>query len=192
MSRGPVRERFVSAGPVSAGSSGVSGRLSWGARCAWRTRRGRALPLALVILVTCADADEATSRAAGMAISVSGISTIAVVPPYGEPRSSTAMPCRAASRPVTCRPSRSVTAASNSGGRDSLSLIASRSCGVRPAPRSSTSTAMPLAASSARTDTSPRENTVAFSTSSASRWMTSAAALPLTATSGRGNTCTLV
>lgn len=123
-----------------------------------------------------------------------GMSTIAVVPPNGEGRSMTLMPCRAASRPTTKSPSRSLSAGSNSGGCARRSLIAAYSSGVRPSPRSSTSTAKPLPTMSPRTVTvvSGGENMAALSISSAMRWVTSATAGPISVASVPGTTLTRV
>ena len=68
------------------------------------------------------------------------------------------------------------------------------SCSVMPRPRSSTSTTTPLATRSALTVTSvlAGEFVVAFSISSASRWITSATADPITASPDRVITLTLV
>ena len=82
-----------------------------------------------------------------------GISTMAVVPPYGDSRSETLIPCRAASWPTTNRPSWSLLARSNSGGLARRALISASSPGARPSPRSSISTAKPFPTASARIST---------------------------------------
>ena len=96
-----------------------------------------------------------------------GISTMAVVPPYGDSRSETLIPCRAASWPTTNRPSWSLLARSNSGRLARRALISASSPGARPSPRSSISTAKPFPTASARISTRVvgGENAVAFSTS---------------------------
>ena len=111
------------------------------------------------------------------------MNTMADVPPYGDAFSVTRMPCRSASWLTTNRPSCSLSDGLNSGGLASRSLSSARRCGLIPSPRSSTSIAKPLATASpdTRTDVYGGDNVVAFSTSSASRWMTSATAEPASA-----------
>ncbi len=125
-------------------------------------------------------------------MSEAGISAIAVVPPYGDGRRVTVMPCRCASRATTNRPSWALSDGSNSGGFASRSLAARSASSVIPRPRSSTSIAKPLATACplTRTGDCGGENVVAFSTTSASRWMTSATAEPSSATRGSGCTRT--
>ena len=116
-------------------------------------------------------------------ISRSGISATAVVPPYGDGRSITLIPCRRASCPTTNRPSCSVLAGLMSGGFASRSFSSASRCGVIPRPRSSISIANPLATVSplTRTCVNGGESVVAFSISSASRWITSVTAEPASA-----------
>ncbi len=90
--------------PVSA-SAAPDPRSSPGARPVTRRAAGSAPAGA----VASADPDTSTTM-------LVGISTIAVVPPYGDRRSDTRTPCRAASFAPTNRPSRSALARSKSGG----------------------------------------------------------------------------
>ncbi len=121
-----------------------------------------------------------------------GSSTMAVVPPKGDGRSDTRTLCRAASRPATNRPSRSALARSKSGGSASCRFISVSWSGPMPRPRSSISMAKPFATRSALTSTREvdGENRVAFSISSASRWIMSATAGPVTASSAMVKTVT--
>jgi hypothetical protein len=95
----------------------------------------------------------------------------------------TRMSCRLASWLATNSPSWSVPEGSNGGGFASRSLICASFSSLRPSPRSSISTAKPLPTRSPviRTGVFGGENTVAFSASSASMWMTSATADPASA-----------
>ena len=85
--------------------------------------------------------------------SVVGMSAIAVVPPYGDGRSVTRMPCRLASWPTTNRPSCSLLKTSNSGGSARRPLSSAYRCSLIPRPRSSISTAKPFATRSPETRT---------------------------------------
>ena len=133
-----------------------------------------------------------SARSADAAMRLSWSTTTALVPRYAEGISSTWMPCRAASRPATKRPSRSASARSKSGGLASCPLISLSWSGAMPRPRSSTSIAKPLATRSARTSTrvAEGENRVAFSISSASRWIRSVTADAATASSASVATVT--
>ena len=62
------------------------------------------------------------------------MSTMAVVPPYGDSRSETLIPCRTASWPTTNRPSWSLLARSNSGGLARRALISASSAGGQAEP----------------------------------------------------------
>ncbi len=93
------------------------------------------------------------------------------------------MPCRLASWETTnrpMRPSASRWATLTWSGSASRAFIRACSAAGIPSPRSSTSTARPEVTRLARISTwvCGAENRVAFSTSSASRWMTSATAWP--------------
>ena len=104
------------------------------------------------------------------------------MPPYTDWRSDTLMACLAASLLTTNRPSCSLLARSNSGGFASRRLMSASSSWLSPRPRSSTSATRPVPARSALTSilVFGGEKTVAFSTSSATRWMTSLTAFPAT------------
>ena len=113
-----------------------------------------------------------------------GSSTIAVVPPYRDWRSCTLMPWRSASRPTTYRPSRAVLARSNSGGLASRSLASASSSSAHAEAAvldlDRVAAARPTGRPT-RTLVCGGENEVAFSISSASRWMTSPTARPASA-----------
>ncbi len=160
------------------------------ARLLVRTRRGSS-PGPVSSLTTDTDTGSNSSGRTGAVMgstSAAGMSTMAVVPPYGEGLTVTFTPCRFASMPTTANPSRSVCEGSNSGGLARRSLMALRVPSSMPRPRSSTSTAKPLPTISPRTETSlpGEENVVAFSISSANRCMRSATAAPETPHSGIG------
>jgi hypothetical protein len=90
--------------------------------------------------------------------------------------------------------SRSLSDRSNCGGLARLLLTSSSRSGEMPSPRSSISMAKPLPTTSPwmRTGVFGGEKTVAFSASSAIRWMTSATAWPATADRVRESTLILV
>ena len=116
-----------------------------------------------------------------------GIRTKALTPPVSDCRSRTVMPCRPASRPTTYRPIIREIETSKTGGRASRSLDSAISCAVMPMPRSSISTIAPPSDSRwlcTSTFDSGEEKTVAFSSSSATRWTTWLTAWPITSTSG--------
>ncbi len=85
-----------------------------------------------------------------------------------------------------------MSARSNSCSTARRSLIPASSCSLSPSPRSSISSAKPCATTSPCTVTwvLGGENTAAFSTSSAIRWVTSATALPSSPVPGNGRTIT--
>src|ERR1700748_3385646 len=100
----------------------------------------------------------------------------------------TLMPCRLASWPTTNRPSCSVLAGVRAGGLASRSFSSCIRCGTMPRPRSSISIANPLATFSpvTRTWVNGGDRVVAFSISSASRWITSVTAEAAQARAGLG------
>ncbi|CAM4343217.1 hypothetical protein NORO109296_25855 [Nocardiopsis rhodophaea] len=105
------------------------------------------------------------------------------MPPLWAGCSRTWMPWRAARRLTTNRPMRRETATSMTGGWERRSLISVSSSASIPMPLSVTSIRTPpLSRASASTETSESlgENEVAFSTSSATRWMTSLTGRPST------------
>lgn len=122
--------------------------------------------------------------------SVSGSSTIAVRPPPSCGRSCTRMPWRRARRPTTKRPMRRDTDTSTTGGFDSRQFAWASSSAVMPMPWSVMPIITPppsMRLAVTVTLVSREEKEIAFSISSASRWMTSLTAWPATATPG--STC---
>ena len=92
------------------------------------------------------------------------------------------------------RPSRRSSSRSSRPGSASSWFIRACSAGRMPEPRSSTSIAMPFGTCRARssTEVSGAENLVAFSTNSATRWITSATAAPRSRPPAGGTTLTRV
>ncbi|PSK61309.1 hypothetical protein B0E53_06791 [Micromonospora sp. MH33] len=126
--------------------------------------------------------------------SSSGISTTAVVPPYADSLSCTFTPCRSVSRLTTKRPSRAALARFSSDRSTMRRFAAASSSAPMPRPRSSISMAKPLATIWPRTSTvvCGGEKERPFSINSASRWMTSPTARPVSETGPSGRTVTRV
>ena len=117
---------------------------------------------------------------------VAGSSMVATSPTPRGDETDTPMPCRAASRATTWKPSRCDTERSTSGGRISSAFVAANCGAGMPTPESSTVSSTPpsrIRSGRARSDTvlSGGENRTAFSTSSAIRWVRSVTTCPVTA-----------
>ena len=127
------------------------------------------------------------ARTGATASSAVGMVTSAAVPPPSALRSSTSMPCRAASRATTRSPIVPASSAVSMVGRDSRALSSATCACDMPMPSSNTVRWMPSTARrvAMRTRLPGGENAVAFSSSSASRWIrsrTACAAIPISNT----------
>src|SRR5256886_3348789 len=123
---------------------------------------------------------------AGVRVVVGSV-TSAAVPPPGALRSSTSIRYRAANRATTSRPMVPASSAVSMVGRDSRAFSSATSAGCIPMPSSKTVRLTPSTARRAdtRTRLAGGEYVVAFSSSSASRWIrsrTTWAAIPTSAT----------
>lgn len=130
---GTGRVPFASS-TVSAARACVADRSSGVASVSCRTDSGRGSAVAAETRAAASEARDGgstgsapSSSGASRTTISSGISTIAVVPPYGEARRVTVMPCRLASLAMTNMPSRRSSASattSNCGGTASWALNA--------------------------------------------------------------------